>query len=611
MVASTLLLLALPDLLIADFEAASYGRWKTEGSAFSSGPARGTLPGQKPVSGYAGAGLVNSFAGGDGPTGTLTSPVFRLERRYLNFLIGGGTYSGETCLNVLHQGKVIATTTGGSTTNQDPESLRRASFDLSKWIGKDLSIQVADRASGGWGHILVDDIWQSNRRIGELPTANPKPYGERYRPQFHFSAKKGWLNDPNGLVFAFGEYHLFYQHHPFGLQWGPMHWGHAVSKDLVHWRELPIALRPDALGPAFSGSAIVDYDNTAGFGKPNQPAMVAMFTSAGGASTQSLAYSLDKGRTWQTYAGNPVIPSLADGNRDPKVFWYEPRKCWIMAIYLSGNDFAIFRSQDLKKWTEQSRFSLPGTIECPELFEMPVEGSSEWKWVFFGANYRYVVGGFDGVKFTPDQVPITGDYGDSFYAAQTYNDEPNGRRVLVGWMARFAGPMLGMPFNQQMSFPRDLKLRKTSDGWRVTQSPVAEIRSLYRKTEQVSAMELVQKPLNLGVRGGQYDLDLTLRVEQSTVAIANIGGAEVVVDVAKKELRLMDRTAPLPIRAGRVHLRVLVDRSSIEVFAGEGEVTLTNYLTPKDRLCPVQLSLSRGKAQIVGLTARELATSWR
>jgi fructan beta-fructosidase len=308
------------------------------------------------VSGFIGKGFVNSYVGGDTTVGTLTSPAFTIQRKFINFLIGGGYHPGRTTINLLVNGKAVLMTTGKSKTPQDSEALSWSNWDVAKWQGKSARIEIVDAETGGWGHINVDEIWQSD---AAKPVVEPL-YRETYRPQFHFTAKKNWLNDPNGLVFADGEYHLFFQHNPGGIQWGDMHWGHAVSRDLFHWKELPIALSPDKLGTNFSGSADIDFANTTGFGKDSHPPMVAMYTAAGKPFTQCLAYSNDRGRTWMQYSGNPVLKHIKGENRDPRIFWHKPSLQWIMALYLDGDEFGIFGSPNLKEWKEFER--MPGTL---------------------------------------------------------------------------------------------------------------------------------------------------------------------------------------------------------------------------------------------------------
>src|SRR5579862_9865645 len=289
-------------------------------------------------------------------------------------------------------------------------------------------------------------------------------YSEPLRPQFHFTARRGWINDPNGLVYAKGEYHLFFQHDPNDTAGAHKFWGHAVSKDLVHWKELPEAIEPDALGDIWSGSAIVDPQNTAHLGKG---ALICIYTAAGGANdlskgqpfTQCLSYSLD-GRTFSKFIGNPVLGHLEGGNRDPKLNWYEPDKKWILALYLDGNRYGIFSSNNLRSWTQLQTVEMPNASECPDFFEMPLDGDKKhMKWVFWGASGYYRVGTFDGATFKPETDSIRSDYGNTSYAAQTFYNEPKGRRVQIGWFNGSVFP--GCAWNQQLGFPAELTLHST------------------------------------------------------------------------------------------------------------------------------------------------------
>ena len=325
------------------------------------------------------------------------------------------------------------------------------------------------------------------------PSSSGRLYHETLRPQFHFTAKTGWLNDPNGLVYFDGEYHLFYQFDT-QLVGRDSHkiWGHAVSADLVHWHQLADALEPDALGPIWSGSAVVDWNNTSGFGSPGKPAMVAVYTAAGGRSpesegrtfTQCLAYSTDRGRTWTKYAQNPALPHVVGENRDPKVIWYAPARRWIMALWLDGDQFGLFSSPNLKEWHQIQTLSLPSSSECPDFFPLPLEGTTEHRWVFTAGNGHYFVGRFDGETFTPETPALTGDAGANTYAAQTFSDipAPDGRRIQITWMRD--GQYPNMPFNQQMGFPCTLTLHPTPEGPRLFRRPVREIADLYSGAAQ-------------------------------------------------------------------------------------------------------------------------------
>jgi sucrose-6-phosphate hydrolase SacC (GH32 family) len=603
---------APPDILIADFEGSTYGEgWKSSGDAFGPGPAQGALAGQMPVSGFEGHGLVNSFFHGDKTTGSLESPPFKIERKHINFLLGGGNHPDQTCVNLIVDGKVARSSPG-----IDSEHLEWETWHVQDLLGKTAAIEIIDRATDGWGHINVDQIAQSDRAQIE-PIEAAALYHERYRPQFHFTAAKNWLNDPNGLVFYQGEYHLFFQHNPTGINWGNMTWGHAVSSDLVHWRQLEHALLPDKLGTMFSGSAVVDWNNTTGFKTGAESPLVAIYTSAGGSSaeskgarfTQSIAWSNDRGRAWQKYEQNPVLPHIVGGNRDPKVIWHEPTKRWIMALFLDGEKYALFGSPNLKQWEKLSDLPAIGGSECPDLFPLAAPGSEQPKWIFWAANNRYLIGEFDGVDFRPDGPPQQFEYGANYYAAQTYSDIPSadGRRIQIAWMR--GGRYPRMPFNQQMSFPSELTLRQAPAGLRLCRWPVKEIEALRLGRNAANGES---KP-NAGVPGAESGcLDLVLEIEpqESTKIVVEFPGASLEYLPPQHELRLLGKTAKFTPEDGVLQLRILLDRSSIEVFAGVGEVTMSSCFLPLPEEWKYKLRSEGGPIGVTKLEAWELASAW-
>lgn len=347
-------------------------------------------------------------------------------------------------------------------------------FDISEWAGKTLTLKGNDDLSK-FGIILSDSI----------PGAS-KLYKERYRPRYHFTTKRGWINDPNGLVYHDGEYHLFYQYNPVGVEWGNMNWGHAVSKDLIHWEELPIALRMGPDGEIYSGSAVMDYDNISGLGKEDKPAMLAFYTLQAVNSReydrdgqmQCLAYSTDDGRTWEKYSGNPIIDTrMKNGtwhNRDPKVFYHDDSGKWIMVVH-EKDGHSIYNSDNLIDWAYQSH--VPGFWECPELFMLPVDGANDKnKWVLSGASGTYMIGNFDGKEFIPESGKHYYATG-YLYAPQTYNNTPDGRRIQIGW-ASIRKP--GMPFTGEMLLPVELSLTETKDGPRLKANPLPELDKICR-----------------------------------------------------------------------------------------------------------------------------------
>lgn len=492
------------------------------------------------------------------------------------------------------------------------------------------------------GHINIDHIYQSQEKAEEEITATPL-YGETYRPQFHFTPTKGWTNDPNGMVYYKGEYHLFFQHNPFGTAWGNMTWGHALSKDLVHWQQLPNALEPDALGTMFSGSAVVDWENTTGFRTGKEKPLVAIYTAAGDTSpaskgqpfTQCIAYSNDRGRTWIKYAGNPVLKHIVGGNRDPKVIWHAPTHRWIMALYLGGSTYALYASPDLKTWTKLQDVVMPDCSECPDFFPLPVSGptavsrtkasdagsaanalaaadnrnanTDPSKWVFTSASGRYLVGEFDGQKFTPEAGPLQVDYGANYYAVQTYSDiQPeDGRRIQIAWMS--GGRYPKMPFNQQMSFPCTLTLRRTADGLRLYRWPVAEISRLYAGEHRYSNLTVHTgaNPLH-GLSGEPWDIEAEFEVRDALAFGLRVRGQEIRYSVQDGTLTCLDRTAPLKPESGRVRLRVLADRTSLEVFGNGGRVSLTSCFLPRQKDRSLEVYASNGTVKLVSLKVRAL-----
>jgi len=647
------------DLIIADFEGEDYGAWKTTGDAFGQGPARGTLPNQMPVEGFEGRGLVNSFLRGDATTGTLTSPEFTIERPFLNFLIGGGMHENQTCINLHVDGKVVRTATGPNDRPGGSERLEWHAWDVAEFRGKKAMLQIVDSATGGWGHINVDQILQSQTRRGttllrrefvvdqdylsfpvktgaskrrvrlclkgdvvrefeieldadgdfrvtsdvrpfrgqtlvvesklpfdspalqsiELTDTLPAAASDR-RPQFHFTSRRGWLNDPNGLVYAHGEWHLFYQHNPYGWNWGNMHWGHAVSRDLLNWQELPTALYPRAWGDwAFSGSAVVDEKNTAGFQTGTEPALIAAYTSTG--RGECLAYSNDRGRTWTDYAKNPVV---RHAGRDPKVFWHEPTRRWVMAVYdepaNQERGIAFHTSPDLKAWTFTSRIG--GFYECPDLLAISYGDPAQTAWILYGADGKYLVGDFDGGTFHPRSAKQQVWHG-NFYAAQTFNNVPDGRHIQIGWANGVTFP--GQPFNQQMTIPVELTLRATDTGPRLNVWPVREVETLRRAhslTEAARSGEIPAAKRVTLVEGELDAFDLVGRWDMSGEDAVRVlvRGTPLVLDPRRGTLQCRNVTAPVTSREGQLELRVIGDRGSLEIFVNGGQTAMSIADTP-------------------------------
>jgi len=443
-----------------------------------------------------------------------------------------------------------------------------------------------------------------------------KLYQEVYRPQFHFTAKKNWLNDPNGLVYYEGEYHLFFQHNPShangAISDKVMLWGHAVSSDMVRWKQLANAIEPDELGAIWSGSGVVDWDNTAGFQSGKEAAMVSIYTSAGKLFTQSTAYSNDRGRTWIKYKKNPVLGHIIGTNRDPKVIWHAPSKRWVMALYLDANNYALFSSPNLKWWERVSDIQLPGSSECPDIFELPVDGDTEnTKWVFWGANGNYIIGTFDGRIFRREREVLQSDWGANFYAAQTWSDVPSsdGRRLQIAWMRD--GEYPGMPFNQQMSFPCELTLQTTPEGIRLYRRPIKEIKNIHQKEYSWNnqILEEGENPLS-DIQGELFHIQTEVEVESAAEFGFILRGESIRYTASNSELFCLGKSASLRPIQGKIKLEILLDRTSLEIFGNDGRICMSFCFLPDPRDRNLKIYSSAGKIRVVSLKVYELASIW-
>jgi fructan beta-fructosidase len=472
--------------------------------------------------------------------------------------------------------------------------------DLEEFRGKTIRIAV-DAAEPG--SRIFDGITQADA----IPDA-AGVYREAHRPQFHFTSRRGWHNDPNGLVWQAGEYHLFYQHNPYGWNWGNMHWGHATSPDLVHWKELPTALYPPRYGDwCFSGSGVVDVHNTAGFQSGAEPPLVVSFTSTG--RGECIAYSNDRGKTWKEYPGNPVVKHAG---RDPKLVWFAPKQHWVMAVYDETGGkrgIAFYTSTDLKGWTFRSK--IDGFYECPDLFELPVDGDeARTRWVLHAADGKYVLGDFDGREFHPtsgkDKLQVW--YGNS-YAAQSFSNTPDRRRIQVGWGSGIVFP--DMPFNQQMTVPVQLTLRSADDGPRLFAQPVAELASLRGRKHEWTELKLASgdDPLR-GLEGDLFEIAADFTPGATGTFGLDLRGVPLVYDSAKQELSCKQVKAPLKPVDGRVRLHVFLDRGSIEAFGNDGRVAMSVASIPDDKNRAIGLVHSGGVIDGHSLVVHELKSAW-
>lgn len=482
------------------------------------------------------------------------------------------------------------------------------------------------------------------------PVAVAEPAADS-RAAYHFAPARNWMNDPNGLVYYEGEYHLFYQYNPHGDRWGHMSWGHAVSRDLTTWKELPVAI-PETEVMAFSGSAVIDWNNTSGLGKDGRPPMIAIYTGFDPRTknqSQYLAYSNDRGRTFAVHG--KVLDIGSTEFRDPKVFWHAATKRWIMAVVLAAvNRVSFYTSTNLKDWAHASDFGPMGARgknwECPDLFELPVEGGrpGEKRWVLSvnlgdsgvagGSGGQYFVGDFDGARFTPvpnwGDAPRWMDWGADFYAAVSWNDLPakDPRRVWIGWANNwdYAQDIPADPARGLMSVPRTVRLLKTADGYRIAQAPVTELKRWRTRHRAAQPIRLGEKPVALPATGGAVELKLDVHVgaaEQVALTLTDAKGHQTVIGVtpAANEV-FIDRSlsgppfhdsftgrhaAPVDLRGGKVSLRVLVDHSIIELYVNDGAATITDRFFPVGGDLKWSASAKGGGATIPKLDAWTLA----
>ena len=507
--------------------------------------------------------------------------------------------------------------------------------------------------------ILTVSIYSCQKGEKKVAQELPKPFTEAHRPQFHFTPAKMWMNDPNGMVYYKGEYHLFYQHDPKSNVNGPMHWGHAVSNDLVHWEHLPVALYPDSLGVIFSGGAVVDEKNTSGFGTAENPPLVAIFTNHSDPmkdqgrndyETQGLAYSLDNGRTWKKYENNPVInnPGFRDF-RDPKFFWHEDSKKWILAL-VAGDHAILYGSKDLKSWTKLSEFgkeygSHGGVWECPDLFPLTVEGEKTTKWIMIininpggpngGSATQYFVGDFDGEKFVCDtDKSITSwiDYGPDNYAGVTWSNSPDDRKIFFGWMSNWAYGTK-VPTNSWRganTIARELKLTRVNgslhvrsiiwDGLQILSKGQKQLASLSIK-DSLDVSAQIGFPVTTSIVEGEIEAkDFQFVFSNSKSQQVKIGfdskAKQFFID--RKESGKTDFsphftediTAPRIAKTGSIKFTMVLDVSSVEVFFDDGLTVMTAIFFPEEDLSQLKIYSSAGVIKVDSLTVSQLTSIW-
>lgn len=513
-------------------------------------------------------------------------------------------------------------------------------FDLSPYKGKNVVLNIVTTQSRSTVREASEDACWSNFALADsISTANV----EKYRPAYHHTPLYGWMNDPNGMFYKDGEWHLYYQWNPFGSKWQNMTWGHSSSSDLVNWKHHPAAIEPNGLGSVFSGSSAIDTENSAGFGKD---AVVAMYTSAGVSQIQSLAYSHDNGSTFTIYPGNPVL-TLESEARDPNMFWNPETKQWTLILaHALDHEMLIFTSPDLKEWTLQSSFgkglgAQDGVWECPDLFELPVEGSDMKKWVllcninpggpFGGSGIQYFIGDFDGKTFTAD-TDTNGkvltkwlDYGKDNYAVVSWSDAPDNRRTIIGWMSnwQYAAEVPTKQFRSANTLPREISLFKGADGQiYAATTPSPEIGALRGKmTVNAKSVSVKGKGKTIALPSENDGIcEILMDIDPGkagsiSLTFSNDNGEKTVLTYApnyetlsfdRRESGIVDFSQDFPaitvtptFNGGKtLPLRIFIDRSSMEVFANDGKGVMTNLVFPTTPYSKLTFTTDGGSAKV-------------
>lgn len=511
--------------------------------------------------------------------------------------------------------------------------------------------------------ILVVSSCKKEQHPGESTRVNiSKSYQEKHRPQLHFTPEAKWMNDPNGMFYYDGKYHLFYQYYPDSTVWGPMHWGHAESKDLVYWKHLPIGLFPDSIGCIFSGGAIVDTDNTSKLGTIENPPIIATFThhnfedekaKTNDFQKQSIAYSLNGGYEWIKYKDNPVIPNSEKIKdfRDPKVVWHEASQKWILVL-AAYDKVKFYSSSNLTDWEFISNFGIEGDNrlwECPDLFPIKVEGSDETKWVLIvsiqknapneGTATSYFVGEFDGTEFKSDKKTQKWlDYGTDNYAFVTWNNIPknDGRIIGIGWMSnwQYAQIVPTEKWRSAMTLPRELKLFKSGSAYKLHSLPTKEFQRLRKPSTSLGQINITEeKVLKGSFSASQTELELIVNLKETSaksfgVKLQNDLGENIIIKFDKKEGKIVvDRTnsrkdkfsedffkevhtAPISFENEKMDIHLIIDAASIEIFVDNGEVSFTSIFFPSEKFNAISLFSNNGICKIINGEIYPLNSIW-
>lgn len=549
------------------------------------------------------------------------------------------SHEGEAKINVLVDGKVEETIYVRLARNKTDYTVP---FDISKYKGKNLVLDIVTEQNRNSVRDAKDDIcWEGMVLSDTFDTTNTE---KKYRPAYHHTPLYGWMNDPNGMFYKDGVWHLYYQKNPYGSKWQNMTWGHSSSTDLINWDHHPDVLKPDGLGSIFSGSAVIDHNNTAGYG---EDAIIALFTSAGTSQMQSFAHSNDDGMSFEVYPGNPII-TLDTEARDPNMFWNEKTGEWNLVLaHALEKENLFFTSPDLKNWTLSGNFgkglgAQEGVWECPDLFELQIPGTDKTKWVlicninpggpFGGSAIQYFIGDFDGKTFTSDTNPDGTvptkwlDYGKDNYALVSWSDAPDKRRTAIGWMSnwQYAADVPTMQFRSANTLPREMQLFKSPEGeLYVASAPSPELLKLRGDVvDKITNKNIGMNPSAFNLPdNGICEIDLSFEAKKAdviTFTLSNKEGEKVVMKYdAKNRTMSFDRresgvvdfsqkfpaitVSPTFENSGKVNLRIFIDRSSIELFGNNGQFVMTNLVFPNQPYTTLDIQSKNGDAKLTDL----------
>jgi fructan beta-fructosidase len=525
------------------------------------------------------------------------SRTFHITQRYLNIPVERAS-----------EMRLLQIRVGGVQKREFPVQLAEHAtdywifLDVREFKGSTITLTGPSGIASPSVQAALGRIYQANQIEGAATL-----YKESNRPQFHFTVKRGWSNDVNGPIFYKGQYHLFWQAFPFGVKWdtGFMYWGHAVSKDLIHWRELAPALMVDKIGAAWSGTSFVDLHNDGGWGKDALVLVYTAFDRTSHKQMQCIAYSTDNGATFNSAVENPVLDTNhevgSNDTRDPKVFWYEPGKRWVMVLF-EKDGMSFFNSIDLKTWTRRSHRK--GFHECPDFFELPIDGDNNHKkWILHGGSSSYEIGTFDGETFTAESPVLhyaegknlRGD--DVLYAAQSFGEMPDDRRIQMAW-GRIQ--LEGMPFTQMILFPTEFKLKTTRDGLRMQAAPIDEIAQLRTKARTWSTLTVADANQKLGSAGsGPLDVKLQASLESGYGLAIRYDGNDLTT-IASEDLE-----------NGRGQVEVLIDKGIAEIFVDGGARYITRELPLSTGGHGLELSLKQKTSVINHLEIYEMKSMWK